>query len=275
MDVDSQLPDHLPERSLIVDPSLASETRIKVAPVHAALFAVCGYVLHSFGLCALMYFFFINDRYAVVVIEDSFHYYVFWGTVLNVFWIHKYWLCHKGALARRAINTQLLNFSVMNAQCTDEADRALIYDGIRAWFGSLDSFNMLVRERLQSVIRGPLHVVAWRSQFEEMVMWFWCYDCLVWAESVDQVWRIIVVMGGLQVVWRPLFLYSLSCLARWTIDLQLSSVLKTALRIVLVPLLGLSCPAWLHLTNNAPLGVSTAIGIVGTLLAYVLYLPPR
>lgn len=80
-----------------------------------------------------------------MIISASVHLFTFWA---NFYAMYKHEEC------AFKLSLQLRSFSVKNCKCFDPADRDIVEGCIRGWFGSLDAFDTLVREKLRPALES-------------------------------------------------------------------------------------------------------------------------
>eukprot|EP00928_Gymnodinium_smaydae_P056698 TRINITY_DN40021_c0_g1_i1.p1 TRINITY_DN40021_c0_g1~~TRINITY_DN40021_c0_g1_i1.p1 ORF type:complete len:584 (+),score=86.83 TRINITY_DN40021_c0_g1_i1:63-1814(+) len=253
---------------------------IQMAPVFLGVFAVSMYVLNSLIMLVLIYVMHVADNNGIVDANHLLSYYVFWGVVTNMFWIPKFYFCSRSIKARRAMISQIDQFSVVEAKCGNESDRSTIYEVIRDCFGTFEGFNQVLRRQLRLLAEQEMGVGGNTNKmlplsavrFEQLAVWLFMLDCLVWVDTLSDAWRVFVVFGGLALVWDPLFLHGLHRITSMSADIQGGCWWLKGLTGVALQALGLSCAAWLHLMNIAPLFLATFCLLVGYMLVLQIYL---
>ena len=72
------------------------------------------------------------------------------------FWIPKYTCCHMTVNTFIEMKDAIQNFKVENTKVTSEADRPVVENSIKAWFGSLANFNQKIRINLWESLEGKV-----------------------------------------------------------------------------------------------------------------------
>ena len=228
---------------------------VKIHPISQGTFAVGMYVVVAFGVFAWTLACIFVEHHGLVDLTNTVQALVFYTVMaVPIWWLPKFYFCHSFLLQRRAMERQLATFSVRNAECAVEADRAIVEGKIKEWFGSLATFDQCVHGgvvRDGGPSRGLLGVLqaalGSEHSIDQMTVFFenssalpWMmYDCMALATDWPSVLFALVFGLGEWLVFNPLYIHLSNLAARTLVDSKLPPHVKTAVRVVAIPVLGL------------------------------------
>ena len=259
----------------------ATEGRIIILPIAIGTFACAMYVtvwLGSISFCVISHYVERLDLLDLTNYWMCLAFYTFLCT--PVWWVPKMLFTHYFLLGRRQMERQLAFFKVRSANCQVEADRVHVEATIKEWFGSLHAFEQEVHGDgiANNGLLGVLHrSIGFEHCIDQTAVFFEnaaCvgafYDCVALANDP---WAVAVGAAfGLSeyFVANPLFIHSLNFCARWLVDVELPTMVKWAIRIVVIPT-AFQWFFYLILTFYAlPLHWSAAVSAALGVLHYVL-----